>query len=339
MTTPELPTLAKLAEDERIDVRSLRLANSAGASGPCTFHEDLGPSEYWLSSKRESVLEAGDNAFGVSKHFGPVTGHFSRKLMLPVAMLSDIPGERGEQSAVRTDSLEYIKVHFEKDGLLPGGAPFMTIDPVGRAWINEGNHRIMFAAQTGIEFIPCEVRYFTGSQLCADKGFSPQELLDLDADFQLRAGGNTPMPRWFQKGQPVENIFDRSDDFVYVMETEEAGLEWRECRLPIDALSIDTDHESMHEFLRRSGNLLDSGSQTELRCAEIRTAIEQAGGIEPFLNEFPPLLISDGSQIEIADGWHRIAIGVFQYGLTELPVLCARSAPPPLPACTSTPKP
>lgn len=141
-----------------------------------TFIEDLPTDEYWMASKLYDVRESGLTQHGVPKYMGPITGYFSRPLRLPIQLLLTIPGERGEQSAVRQSSLEYIRSHWDE---VSKEIPFVEIDPNGKAWVSEGNHRIMVAAERGESFLPVEVRYFTGGQKLADT-LSPENLLWYD---------------------------------------------------------------------------------------------------------------------------------------------------------------
>lgn len=140
------------------------------------FIEDLPTDEYWMASKLYDVRESGLTQYGVPKYMGPITGYFSRPLRLPIQLLLTIPGERGEQSAVRQSSLEYIRSHWDE---VSKEIPFIEIDPNGKAWVSEGNHRIMVAAELGESCLAVEVRYFTGGQKLADT-FAPENLLWYD---------------------------------------------------------------------------------------------------------------------------------------------------------------
>lgn len=150
------------------------------------FHSDI-PSKDWVSQKRRFAEEDGRNEFGVPKFFGPVTGRFSRPLMLPLEMLSSVDGERGEKLSPRPESLDWISSHMERTGAFPHGAPFVVVDPFGVPWINEGNHRLMVSLSKGISHVPVEVRYFSGGQELAGD-FSPESLMSLDESFLLSVG-------------------------------------------------------------------------------------------------------------------------------------------------------
>ena len=141
-----------------------------------TFNEDLGPNESWLQGKINSAKEGGLNEFGVPKRMGSITGSFSRPLDLPTYLLSVLKGEQGEQSKVRKDSIDFIRKNWDKVKKEP---IYVEVDPFGRAWVNEGNHRIMVARELGEKTLPVEVRYFSGGQKEAGP-FKPNELIKLD---------------------------------------------------------------------------------------------------------------------------------------------------------------
>ncbi len=126
--------------------------SDAIASNAVAFHEDI-PNEQWLANKVADVVEDGRNHWGVPRYMGPVTGRFSRPLSLPVSLLATVPGERGEQDAIRQESLDYINANW--DTLTASQTPYVEVDPFGKAWVNEGNHRIMVAAERGAHAPAC----------------------------------------------------------------------------------------------------------------------------------------------------------------------------------------
>jgi len=141
------------------------------------FSEDI-PNELWLKEKQDNSAEDGQNQYGVPRSMGPITGSFSRDLNLPVSLLVSIPGERGEQGNVRQDSLAYIRDNWAN---VSGEAVYVEIDPTGKAWLSEGNHRVMVAEEKGVNSLPTTVRYFSGGQRTAGK-FAPDALLAADKE-------------------------------------------------------------------------------------------------------------------------------------------------------------
>lgn len=143
------------------------------------FKSDI-PNEEWLSQKLGYALEDGRNQFGVLKTFGPITGSFNRILHLPVSELLGVPGERNEQTNVRPGSLNYIKENFAEVAKIP---VYVEVDPLGAPWVNEGNHRIMAAADFNVKYLPVQVRYFSGGERNAG-AFSPEVLIGHDLAYQ-----------------------------------------------------------------------------------------------------------------------------------------------------------
>lgn len=237
----------------------------AGSSSP-KFVEDLGPSG-WLSKKLASVEAAGVNEFGVPKSMGPVTGTFSRPLNLPTYLLGTLKGERGEQGNVRGDSLEYIRNNWD---LVKREPVYVEVDPFGRAWVSEGNHRIMVARELGERTLPVEVRYFTGGQQKAGP-WAPDELLALDAQspraasgqaFKLEvtedADGETIYGITVHSAEPGVNAFvqaDSSPDGTYTI--NESGI-------PDDqrgkGLGVALYERLIEEVQKRGGRVASDGS-------------------------------------------------------------------------------
>ena len=141
------------------------------------YKEDI-PSERWLKDEQDYSLEEGLNKFGAPYSMGSDTGNFDRPLNIPVSKLSEVKGLRGEQGRVRQDSLDWIRKNWDKVKNEPA---FMVVDPTGKAWISEGNHRIMVAKERGESYFPTEVRYFSGGNRTAGS-FDPDNLMKLDLE-------------------------------------------------------------------------------------------------------------------------------------------------------------
>ena len=152
-------------------------------AGTLEFNSD-NPGGTWLDNKREDNDYKRKNEFGAPNRFGPVTGYFNRSVLLPVKLVAKAKGMRGEQSHVREPDLASLMDVMGKTDQLPLAngkqyAPFIMIDQEGEPWVNEGNHRIMAAVKLGWEYIPIEVRYFTGGEDKATE-FSPSKLKAYD---------------------------------------------------------------------------------------------------------------------------------------------------------------
>jgi hypothetical protein len=135
------------------------------------------------------------------EHFGTDTGNFMRDgsynagVAVPTAKLAALRGLNNEQDHVRHDTLaqmddEDMPMEFEDGWPLAGDwdesgqrfepyAPFIQVDHEGRAWVNEGNHRIMTAANRGEPYVRTNVRYHLGGE-DVPGDFDPQTLLNQD---------------------------------------------------------------------------------------------------------------------------------------------------------------
>jgi hypothetical protein len=142
----------------------MRLVEFAGLS----FSMD-NPGGGWLAAEQEDCARAGKNQHGAPKRFGATTGYFSRKVLLPVSLISRLNGRMGEQYNTREDDLAWLVDYMGKNNHLPveNGkqyAPFITVDMNGTPWVSEGNHRIKAAKQLGWKYLPVELKYFSGGE-------------------------------------------------------------------------------------------------------------------------------------------------------------------------------
>ena len=126
------------------------------------------PNEEWLQGKIDYAKNKPRDSYGVP-YMGTGTA-YARRVILPVSLLKQIPGMRGEQNNVRQSDLESIIKIMKDTGKLPltrSGQeyePFVNVAYNGEAWVNEGNHRIMAAAALGWDSLPVELRYFDGGE-------------------------------------------------------------------------------------------------------------------------------------------------------------------------------
>jgi antirestriction protein ArdC len=169
-----------LSQNSEVTINDVNSANDAHLTNEAKFKSDI-PSELWLQNKKEESQSDGINKFGVLKNFGPATGTFDRDLFLPVSMLVDVPGERGEQNSKREDSLSYIRENWATVSKEP---LYLEIDPMGKPWVSEGNHRIMVASEIGVASLPVMVKYFTGGEISAKDGWKPMDLVREDMNMR-----------------------------------------------------------------------------------------------------------------------------------------------------------
>ena len=139
------------------------------------------PNEEWLEDKINIAKEKGRDSFG-APYMGAVTAYSRDPIKVLVALLKKLPGKRGEQKRVRKQDLENIKKIMQDTGKLPlldSGeeyAPFIQVAWNGEAWVSEGNHRIMAAAELGWKDLPIELRYYDGGERIEDGILFPEKL-------------------------------------------------------------------------------------------------------------------------------------------------------------------
>jgi hypothetical protein len=127
------------------------------------------PNENWLQDKIDYAQSKGRNRYGVP-YMGTTTAYTSQNKRIPVDILKRLPGMRGEQQNVRQQDLEAIIKIMKDTGKLPtmgNGkeyAPFINVAWNGEAWVNDGNHRIMAAAELGFKDLPVQISYFDGGE-------------------------------------------------------------------------------------------------------------------------------------------------------------------------------
>ena len=126
------------------------------------------PNENWLQDKIDYAKRKGRNSHGVP-YMGTTTAYTSQNTRVPVDILRQLPGMRGEQQNVRQDDLKAIMKIMKDTGKLPLDrgqeyAPFINVAYNGEAWVNEGNHRIMAAAALGWKDLPVQISYFDGGE-------------------------------------------------------------------------------------------------------------------------------------------------------------------------------
>ena len=153
-----------------------------GKTNP-SFYRDV-PNENWLQENIEYAKSKKPNQYGVP-YMGKVTAGFKSPVMMKVDDLIKLSGQRGEQSNVRKQDLEWLKENMSNSGKLPieSGkeyAPYIEVGYNGVPYISEGNHRIMAAKELGWEYLPVDIRYFDGGESALKEkfiDFSPEKIL------------------------------------------------------------------------------------------------------------------------------------------------------------------
>jgi hypothetical protein len=131
------------------------------------LHPDV-PCEAWLAENVAYALERGRNAHGVP-FMAKTTARYTAPVTIPIGILATLPGQRGEQQAPRSGSIDALLRIMGQTGSLPvvdgePDVPYIEVAHDGSAWCREGNHRIMAAARLGIPALPVDVRYFEGGE-------------------------------------------------------------------------------------------------------------------------------------------------------------------------------
>ncbi|NCA17839.1 MAG: hypothetical protein EBS90_12490, partial [Betaproteobacteria bacterium] len=215
-----------------------------GQEQTATFKEDV-PNARWVAEKVAEAEDAGLNRWGIPRYMGPVTGRFSRPLLVPTELLAPLRGERGEQDRPRAESLEYIAKHWDR---LQNEAVYIEVDPFGQPWVSEGNHRIMVAARMGVPYVLAEVRYFSGSQKKAPAKWKPKKLLEADVRAAQQMTPNRPMSSQQLQRELLHLLNsppDAYDFFPYIAEyAEEIGLD------EDDPYAIADDPKAAAAFMR-----------------------------------------------------------------------------------------
>ena len=127
------------------------------------------PNEEWLQNAIDYAIQKSPDRNGLP-YMGKTTAT-ARPVEVSVSILKRIPGMRREQSNVRHRDLAAIRKIMHTTGKLPLHAhtqeeykPFINVAYDGSAWVNEGNHRIMAAAELGWPSLPVEISYFDGGE-------------------------------------------------------------------------------------------------------------------------------------------------------------------------------
>ena len=136
------------------------------------------PNEEWLQDAIDYAKSKSPDRNGLP-YMGKTTATV-RNIDVPLRILRRIPGMRQEQSKIRHHDLAAIRKIMSTTGKLPLHGhtgqeykPFINVAYDGSAWVNEGNHRIMAAAELGWESLPVEISYFDGGERIKDGPMYP----------------------------------------------------------------------------------------------------------------------------------------------------------------------
>ena len=85
-------------------------------------------------------------------------------------------GLKHEEIRISDQKVKQLAESIKQEGVTE--APYINIDAQGRAWVNEGNHRIRAAIEAGVDRIPVHVEYFDGGHR-AQTTWKPDNLVDV----------------------------------------------------------------------------------------------------------------------------------------------------------------
>lgn len=178
------------------------------------------PNQHWLTNKVNAIITRGRDKYGVPD-MSSVTAwfHDSQPVLVPVAQLITVKGQRDEQNKVRPESIVWLLEQMQA-GSLPEArsgredAPYIEIGYDGVPWVSEGNHRIMVADLLGWKFMPVEIKWFDGGNCAAQTIWTPEYLLEQSAKLQFAAEvkGNN-----YKVRQPIVDNIENGEDFGFSM--------------------------------------------------------------------------------------------------------------------------
>lgn len=187
--------------------------------------------------------------------------------------------------------------------------------------------------------VEAEVREFCAKHQVSVLDITPDEFSDLrSVPGRLReslgprakhaATSHTDVPTWFDEGTLVEDAHALSPDVEFIFDgdfmdeegVEQGDLVWKKCSVPVSVFGPNFP-ATLSEYMKA---LPYSESAQELkRLNDVRNWVRQCGGIEPALELCPILAKIDDSNPWLMDGFHRLGIAMYEYGVKEVNVLCA----------------
>lgn len=167
----------------RVNAPKTKLPRKKVETAALTLRQD-NPGGKWLENKLKDPSVHELNAKGAPERFGEDTATFNESVLLPVKLLQGLPGCRGEQNFVREDDYASLYKYMSENNKLPPPydgspkqyAPFLQINFEGKAWVNEGNHRIKVAKALGWEYLLVDVQYHLGGEDVSTGDFAPAKV-------------------------------------------------------------------------------------------------------------------------------------------------------------------
>jgi hypothetical protein len=134
-------------------------------------------------------------------------------------------------------------------------------------------------------------------------------------------------PDWFAQGTPLPDVYARSSDAAFILDSDfeedyscdVSSLIWKECVVPASAFALAYTTLAEHLGCLHGA---EPGYERE-RLLNIRTWIASRHNMLEALTQSPLLVFLKDGRLELADGWHRLGIAVFEHRLPEVIALCA----------------
>lgn len=127
---------------------------------------------------------------------------------------------------------------------------------------------------------------------------------------------------WFTTAHGVVDLFNRSPDAEFIFDDGAdrwAALEWRDCEVPVSAFDMAP---TLDEHLSALLPATTMAAEQE-RVQQIAQWMEQAGGVAKALCQSPILITLHNGKVRIEDGYHRLGVAVFCYGVQSVKALVA----------------
>lgn len=130
------------------------------------------------------------------------------------------------------------------------------------------------------------------------------------------------VPTWLAAGVAVADLEAAAPDAPFILEGDEYDLTWVRVDVPASAFDATTP-ASMDEALRFCSTPaeLPQCEREQARFDAVRTWMADSGGARQALGSSPLLAAVDGDRVRVLDGWHRLVVARFDYGLDAIPAV------------------
>lgn len=195
-------------------------------------------------------------------------------------------------------------------------APFEAIFRDGRMSRTQAYQAL--AKRLGISVDECHFGWFDAEMCVRAAGEAHEIYADPVGN---RPQGKRRSFQWFDGGDPLSNVSERSGDTSVILEAKDLELEWRECVIPSHAFGIGGLRE------RFMAALPGDREDNEQRYHAVHNWMQTCGGPEAALQASPLICFLSGAKVLVDDGWHRLGVALFEYQARSLRAVCAHGLP------------